>query len=85
MKYQIYLSISEMQPTFWACRASTKISANRAKMQIYLLFSEVPRRGNGAFACTRVDIHDKFVDNLWQFVFAIKQPAFQVSTFSFLT
>ena len=29
-----------MQPTFWAYGANTKISANRAKMQIYLRFSE---------------------------------------------
>ena len=38
---QVYLRFSEVQPIFWACAASTKVSANRAKMQVYLRFSEV--------------------------------------------
>ncbi len=33
---QVYLRFSEVQPIFWACAASTKVSANRAKNQIFI-------------------------------------------------
>ena len=38
---QVYLRFSEVQPIFWACAASTKVSANRTEKQIYLHFPEV--------------------------------------------
>ena len=38
---QIYLRFSEVPPIFWACEASTKVSAIRTKHQIYLSISEM--------------------------------------------
>ena len=64
---QIYLHFPEVQPIFWACVASTKVSANRAKRRLWI-YSTIPRYYPSSRAALPTSI--AVATTIWQRKFA---------------